>query len=86
MRQVFIEKLSGSQAIPRLLWNPNVHYHIHNNPPLDHILSQLNPVHTLTQCHIPRILFPSVFPPEILYAFLIMHELVMFCPVLYISL
>jgi len=37
-----------SQEIPRLSWNPKVHYHVHNNPPLDPILSHMDPIHTLT--------------------------------------
>jgi hypothetical protein len=43
---------SASQEIPCLLWNPKVHYRVHNSPPLIPVLDQMHPVHT----------FPPFFP------------------------
>jgi hypothetical protein len=72
---------AATQELLRILRNPKVNYHVHKNPSLVPILSQIDPVHTtpfclrsililsthLQLCH-PSDLFPSVVPTNILYA------------------
>ena len=74
-------RFSSSQEIPRILWNPKVHYRIHKCPPPGPILSQINSVHLphptswrsvlILSSHLrfshPNDLFPSGFPTKTLY-------------------
>ena len=73
-------QFSASQEIPRILWNPKVHYRIHKCPPPVPILNHLDPVtphptpwrsililFSHLRLDLVSSLFPSGFPTKTLY-------------------
>jgi hypothetical protein len=53
---------AATQELPSVLWNPNVHYRVHKNPPLVPILSQIDLIHTIPSC-LSNIHFNIIHPP-----------------------
>ena len=54
-------RFSASQEIPRILWNPKVHYRNHKCPPPIPILRQIDPLHASTS-HFQMIHFINILP------------------------
>jgi len=83
---------SRSQETFHLLWNPKVHYHVHNSFLLDAVLSQKHPVCTFPSCFSEinyNIILPSMpqssewsylFQPKFCVHSSCLHVCYMICP------
>jgi hypothetical protein len=79
-----------TQRTPRVLLNPNVHFHIHNSPPIAPVLNQINLLQVLTLLEAPFQYYLDVYacvlqvtsfhqsPHQTLYAPLLSTKLVTF--------
>jgi hypothetical protein len=62
---MLFENLVVTQLVkqqPFSLWNPNVHYRAHKNPPLDPILSKPKPVRPIDP-YLPKVYLNVILPP-----------------------
>jgi hypothetical protein len=63
--RILFEKLIITQLVkkyPAFLWNPKVHHRVHTSPPMDPILSQLNPVCPIDS-YLPNVPLNVILPP-----------------------
>jgi hypothetical protein len=72
---------AATHELSNILWNPKVYYHVHKNPSLVPILSQINPVHT-NLSYLSKIHFNIIQPPTCL-VFLVVYFLLTFTSVSY---
>jgi hypothetical protein len=63
--RILFEKLIVTHLVkkhPAFLCDPKVHYRVHTSPPLDPILTQLNPVRPIDR-YLPKVHLNVIFPP-----------------------
>jgi hypothetical protein len=53
---------AATQELPSILWNPKYQYRVHRSPSWVHILSHINPIHTIPS-YFSKIYFDIVHRP-----------------------
>jgi hypothetical protein len=68
---------AATKELPSTLWNPNIRYRLHKNPPLVPIMSEINPIHT-SPPYLSSIQFNIIYPPILVFlvilSFCLSHE------------
>jgi len=62
--RILFEKLTVTVLVKKylaFLWNPQIHHRVHKSPPLDPILSQLNPVRPVDP-YLPKVHLNVILP------------------------
>jgi hypothetical protein len=73
------ENCAATQEPPSILWNPKVHYRVHESPTLIHILRQINPGHSIpsSKIHFNIVHSPTSWSSQWALSFWLSHQ----CPI-----
>jgi hypothetical protein len=58
----YLKSLVFVKKYPAFLWNPKFYYRVHTSPPLDPILSHMNPVRRIDP-YLPKVHLNVILPP-----------------------